>query len=81
MHADPGEGAPHRAEPVVSRSANVAVHQLDVFADRPFSGNPAAVCLLDEPAPEAWMVDVAREMGCPNTAFLHRKDGWAHLRW
>ena len=27
---------------------SVACYQVDAFADRPFSGNPAAVCLLKE---------------------------------
>lgn len=55
--------------------------QIDAFTDRPFAGNPAAVCLLDEPADEAWMEDVAAEMNLSETAFLvPADDGW-HLRW
>lgn len=54
---------------------------VDAFADRPFAGNPAAVCILPGPAPDAWMRNVAREMNLPETAFLHRIDeGWS-LRW
>jgi len=54
---------------------------VDAFTDRPFSGNPAAVCLLDAPPDEAWMQDVAREMSLPETAFVvPRKDGFG-LRW
>lgn len=54
---------------------------VDAFADRPFSGNPAAVCVLEGPAEEGWMRDVAREMNLAETAFLHRvEDGYA-LRW
>lgn len=54
---------------------------VDAFTDRPFAGNPAAVCLLPAPADEAWMRDVAREMNLAETAFLHRTgDGFA-LRW
>ena len=44
---------------------------VDAFADRPFAGNPAAVCVLDRAADEAWMKDVAREMNLSETAFLH----------
>jgi PhzF family phenazine biosynthesis protein len=55
--------------------------QVDAFTDRPFAGNPAAVCVLDGPAPAAWMADVAREMNLSETAFLHRVgDDWS-LRW
>ncbi len=54
---------------------------VDAFADRPFAGNPAAVCILPGPAPDEWMRDVAREMNLAETAFLHRvEDGWS-LRW
>jgi predicted PhzF superfamily epimerase YddE/YHI9 len=35
---------------------------VDAFTDRPFSGNPAAVCLPGEERPDLWLQDVAREM-------------------
>jgi len=55
--------------------------QVDAFTDRPFSGNPAAVCILPAPRDERWMQDVAREMNLSETAFLHAAgDGYA-LRW
>ncbi|HXF96668.1 MAG TPA: PhzF family phenazine biosynthesis protein [Gemmatimonadales bacterium] len=55
--------------------------QVDAFTDRPFTGNPAAVCLLAAPAEERWMQAVAREMNLSETAFLHPEaDGW-RLRW
>lgn len=44
--------------------------QVDAFADRPFSGNPAAVCVLSSPADEGWMQAVALEMNLSETAFL-----------
>ncbi|HEX6037293.1 PhzF family phenazine biosynthesis protein [Longimicrobium sp.] len=54
---------------------------VDAFTDRPFAGNPAAVCVMDGPADEAWMQRVAAEMNLSETAFLHpRDDGWS-LRW
>lgn len=57
------------------------VHQVDAFTDRPFAGNPAAVCIRESAAPERWMRDVAREMNLSETAFLHPEgDGW-RLRW
>lgn len=55
--------------------------QVDAFTDRPFAGNPAAVCILPEPADEAWMKDVAREMNLSETAFLVGHDGGYDLRW
>jgi PhzF family phenazine biosynthesis protein len=57
--------------------------QADAFTDRPFAGNPAAVCVLAEPRPDAWMQDVAREMNLSETAFLLRREGsdGFDLRW
>ncbi|HVO36291.1 MAG TPA: PhzF family phenazine biosynthesis protein [Gemmatimonadales bacterium] len=54
---------------------------VDAFTDRPFAGNPAAVCLLPEPAAEAWMQNVAREMNLSETAFLVREGDAYRLRW
>lgn len=55
--------------------------QVDAFADRPFAGNPAAVCVMERPREEAWMQQVAAEMNLSETAFLHPlDDGWS-LRW
>jgi len=55
--------------------------QVDAFTDRPFAGNPAAVCLLPDPADAAWMQRVAAEMNLSETAFLHPEgDAW-RLRW
>jgi predicted PhzF superfamily epimerase YddE/YHI9 len=55
--------------------------QVDAFTDRPYAGNPAAVCVLPRPADERWMQDVAREMNLSETAFLVRQDGGFELRW
>ena len=58
------------------------IYQVDAFTDRPFAGNPAGVCVLPEPAAEAWMQAVAAEMNLSETAFLVRRpDGAFHLRW
>lgn len=57
------------------------LHVIDAFTDRPFGGNPAAVCLLDCPADETWMKQVAREMNLSETAFLHPIEGGFSLRW
>jgi PhzF family phenazine biosynthesis protein len=54
---------------------------VDAFADGPFTGNPAAVCLLAEPREDAWMQDVAREMNLSETAFLRRRPDGFTLRW
>jgi PhzF family phenazine biosynthesis protein len=54
---------------------------VDAFADRPFTGNPAGVCILAEPAPESWMQNIAAEINLSETAFVvPQKDGY-QLRW
>jgi PhzF family phenazine biosynthesis protein len=60
----------------------IRIYQVDSFTNVPFKGNPAGVCLLDEPADDAWMQHVAAEMNLSETAFvLQREDGAADLRW
>ena len=54
---------------------------MDAFTDRPFAGNPAAVCLLDGPADEAWMQALGAEMNLSETAFLHAENDGFRLRW
>jgi PhzF family phenazine biosynthesis protein len=54
---------------------------VDAFTDRPFAGNPAAVCVMAGPAPEDWMRAVAREMNLSETAFLHPEADGYRLRW
>jgi PhzF family phenazine biosynthesis protein len=59
----------------------IPIFQVDAFAEEPFKGNPAGVCLLPGPADEAWMQNVAAEMNVAETAFpLAEGDGF-RLRW
>lgn len=55
--------------------------QVDAFTDRPFHGNPAAVCLLEAPGGDGWMQSVALEMNLAETAFLSPRDDGYSLRW
>ncbi len=60
----------------------IRVVQVDAFTDRPFSGNPAAVVVLEKPGDATWMQNVALEMNLAETAFLvRRKDEAFDLRW
>jgi PhzF family phenazine biosynthesis protein len=55
--------------------------QIDAFASAAFTGNPAAVCFLDEARGDDWMQHIAAEMNLAETAFLEKRDdGWS-LRW
>ncbi|MCX6570005.1 MAG: PhzF family phenazine biosynthesis protein [Candidatus Aminicenantes bacterium] len=59
----------------------IPIFQVDAFAEEPFKGNPAGVCLLAAPADAAWMQNVAAEMNVAETAFpLAEGDGF-RLRW
>lgn len=57
------------------------IYQVDAFTLSPFSGNPAAVCLLNQPQPAAWMQQVGAEMNLSETAFLWPLDEGYSLRW
>jgi predicted PhzF superfamily epimerase YddE/YHI9 len=39
----------------------VRLRTIDAFTDRPFTGNPAAVVVLESTPPDEWMAAVARE--------------------
>jgi PhzF family phenazine biosynthesis protein len=59
----------------------LSITQVDAFTDKPFAGNPAAVCLLPEEREASWMQAVALEMNLPETAFLVRQPDGFQLRW
>src|SRR4051812_18199101 len=67
----------------------VPLYQVDAFTDRPFHGNPAAVCPLPAWLPDDVMQAIAAENNLSETAFFVREgqgqgrgkdDGFA-LRW
>jgi len=71
---------------------SIPLFVVDAFTDRPFGGNPAAVCPLeawpDEAWPDdawpddAWLQSVAAEMNLAETAsVVKRLDGSFDLRW
>ena len=59
----------------------LTIFQVDAFTNKPFSGNPAGVCVLPEPRADHWMQQVAMEMNLSETAFLLRQDDGFNLRW
>jgi PhzF family phenazine biosynthesis protein len=59
----------------------LTIVQVDAFTNIPFTGNPAAVCVLPEPREERWMQNVAGEMNLSETAFLLRQTDGFNLRW
>ena len=58
------------------------IFTVDCFTDRPFAGNPNAVCLVDSAWPDDdWLQQVAAEFNLPATAFVDRDRPHATLRW
>jgi PhzF family phenazine biosynthesis protein len=60
---------------------SIPLFQVDAFTDRPFRGNPAAVCLLETPTEDRWMQNVAAEMNLAETAFVWPESDGFRLRW
>jgi PhzF family phenazine biosynthesis protein len=54
---------------------------VDAFTNERFKGNPAAICLLEQPQPESWMQEVASEMNLSETAFIVPGPESYDLRW
>ncbi len=57
---------------------------VDAFTETPFTGNPAAVLVLDETPSDEWMAAVARETNLSDTGFVIREevpDADFRLRW
>jgi PhzF family phenazine biosynthesis protein len=59
----------------------VPIYHVSAFTDRPFAGNPAAVCLLPDERAAGWMQAVAGQMNLSETAFLHPEGDGHRLRW
>ena len=60
---------------------SLPLFHVDAFASRPFTGNSAAVCLLEEARESAWLQSVAAEMNLADTAFLLPVGDRLQLRW
>ena len=54
---------------------------VDAFTDKPFSGNPAAVCVMDSWPSEEAMMKLAMENNLSETAFIVKEEAGYHLRW
>ncbi|KPJ77844.1 MAG: isomerase [Deltaproteobacteria bacterium SG8_13] len=59
----------------------ISLYQIDAFASELFTGNPAAVCPLDEWLPDGLMQSVAEENNLSETAFFVPKGDGFHIRW
>jgi len=59
----------------------LSIFQVDAFSGRVFSGNPAAVCPLDDWLPDDTLQAIAAENNLAETAFFVRNNGRFQLRW
>lgn len=57
------------------------LYQVDAFTDRLFSGNPAAVCPLDDWLDDELLQAIAAENNLSETAFFVPQDDFFELRW
>lgn len=57
------------------------IYQVDAFADKVFSGNPAAVCPLQEWLPAETMQNIAMENCLAETAFYVSEKEGLRIRW
>lgn len=54
---------------------------VDTFTDKVFSGNPAAVCVLDKKLSTPVMLNIAKENNLSETAFALKREEDYELRW
>lgn len=57
------------------------IYQVDTFTDSVFSGNPAAVCPLDEWVSDDILQQIAMENNLSETAFYVRQNDQYEIRW
>jgi PhzF family phenazine biosynthesis protein len=60
---------------------SIPYYQVDAFAGRLFSGNPAGVCLLADWLPDETLQSIAAENNLAETAFVVQRDSHFDLRW
>ena len=60
---------------------NLPLYQIDAFTDKPFRGNPAAVCPLTAWLDDQTLQNIAAENNLAETAFFIDKGDHFHLRW
>jgi len=59
----------------------IPIFQVDAFTDHAFGGNPAAVCVLEQPLSADLMQSIAAENNLAETAFVLKTDGEFYIRW
>jgi len=58
----------------LEKSKEMKQYIVDAFTNEPFSGNPAAVCVMDHWPPEKSMMKLAMENNLSETAFIVKEE-------
>jgi len=59
----------------------IPIYQIDAFSSKVFSGNPAAVCPLEEWLEDSLLQAIAQENNLSETAFFVPEGSGYHIRW
>jgi PhzF family phenazine biosynthesis protein len=59
----------------------IPIYHVDAFTDQLFHGNPAAVCVLTDPLPDAQLHAIVAENNLPATVFLQKYQQDYLIRW
>src|SRR5687768_11590026 len=59
----------------------IPIYQVDAFTKKIFSGNPAAVCPINEWLTDSLMQSIAMENNLSETAFIVKNGVDYHIRW
>jgi PhzF family phenazine biosynthesis protein len=70
-----------KSNAAVSSSRQVPIYQVDAFSAGLFTGNPAAVMVLDDFPEDQVLSALAAENNLPETAFIVRDSDTYRLRW
>lgn len=70
--------APNR---ILRRVFSMKQYIVDAFTNKVFSGNPAAVCVMNQWPEEKLMMQLAEENNLSETAFIVQEEAGYHLRW
>jgi PhzF family phenazine biosynthesis protein len=60
---------------------NIPIYQVDAFTSEVFSGNPAAVCIIEKWLDDNIIQSIASENNLSETAFIVQRDGQFKIRW
>ncbi len=62
-------------------TVKIPIYQVDAFTSELFSGNPAAVCILEEWLDDSLLQAIAAENNLSETAFLVKSEEGFEIRW